>query len=665
MRPLAEDEISVLKQQGCTSQDWMRIRVADPFLPERIVRATLGGEIVLGTLDGYCRQDQALPCGIYDANLKDCTVGDRVRISNVGTVIQGYDIGGDACLEHIGGLQVAGQTTFGCGTIVDVVVESGGRGVPLFDLLSAQLAYLFAFYRHDKKLIQCLSSLVQNRIDEIQATRGVIGDGARLSCCGILENVYIGAHAVLEGVAKLTDCMILSEKNDPVLIGAGVQLDSVILRPGAHVESGAVLSNCFVGEGARVGKQFSAENSLFFANAEAFNGEACSAFVGPYAVSHHRSTLLLTALYSFYNAGSGTNFSNHRYKVGPVHQGVMERGCKTASNSYVCWPARVGAFTTVLGRHSGFFDTSAFPFSYLMEEDGASILLPAVNLFTVGTTRDADKWQKRDRRKCDKPLDLIHFDAFNPNTITRILHAVDRLTRYLDETGASEQRVAHRGVIIPRARLHNARDSYELALKRYFGQMVCLLVETANSLDDLRGEFAHAEAFVTALSGTAGWIDLCGLLLPQGSVDSIVRDLHDGTIATVAELTARFSDEYAGYSARASLWASGQWLKRNELFAGTVCAHDLSSAVLAWQGATQACNDKLLNDAQKEFSAQASISFGIDGGREIAAADFEAVRGTYDQNSFVCQIREETEKCKQRAEAVLAKIDRLFADTKA
>ena len=94
----------------------------------------------------------------------------------------------------------------------------------------------------------------------------------------------------------------------------------------------------FVGQGVQLGKQFSSENSLFFANCEGFHGEACSIFAGPYTVTHHKSTLLIAGIYSFYNAGSGTNQSNHMYKLGPVHQGVLQRGSKNGSFSYMRWP---------------------------------------------------------------------------------------------------------------------------------------------------------------------------------------------------------------------------------------------------------------------------------------------------------------------------------------
>ena len=46
------------------------------------------------------------------------------------------------------------------------------------------------------------------------------------------------------------------------------------------------------------------------------------------------ATLLIGTMLSFYNAGSATNYSNHAYKMGPIHYGTLARGCKTAE----CFP---------------------------------------------------------------------------------------------------------------------------------------------------------------------------------------------------------------------------------------------------------------------------------------------------------------------------------------
>ena len=105
----------------------------------------------------------------------------------------------------------------------------------------------------------------------------------------------------------------------------------------------------------------------------------------------HKSSLLIAGMFSFLNAGSGSNQSNHMYKLGPIHQGVVERGSKTTSDSYILWPAKVGAFSLIMGRHVNHPDTSGMPFSYLIEHGNRSYLVPGANLKSVGTIRDAQK----------------------------------------------------------------------------------------------------------------------------------------------------------------------------------------------------------------------------------------------------------------------------------
>ncbi len=229
----------------------------------------------------------------------------------------------------------------------------------------------------------------------------------------------------------------------------GVIAKKFIVLSGSRVDGGAILDKSFVGQGVKMGKQFSAENSVFFANCEAFHGEACSLFAGPYTVTHHKSTLMIASLVSFFNAGSGTNQSNHMYKLGPLHQGILERGSKTGSFAYLLLPVHIGAFTVVMGKHYANFDSSDFPFSYISEEKGKSELTPAMNLFTVGTRRDIDKWPARDRRNDPDKLDLIHFDLFNPYIVGKIINGINILNELAEKTDKKQDYVNYKGINYP------------------------------------------------------------------------------------------------------------------------------------------------------------------------------------------------------------------------
>lgn len=56
--------------------------------------------------------------------------------------------------------------------------EGGGREIPIFDFLSAPLAYILTLYRHRPELIQNLQKRVDNYATAQQSSTGSIGANA-------------------------------------------------------------------------------------------------------------------------------------------------------------------------------------------------------------------------------------------------------------------------------------------------------------------------------------------------------------------------------------------------------------------------------------------------------------------------------------------------------
>ena len=271
-----------------------------------------------------------------------------------------------------------------------------------------------ALYRHRPQLIERMKTLIEAYADEHASDVGTIGSHVTIVNSGYIKNVRISDYCEIEGAGRLKNGSINSNVADPVHIGYGVVCDDFIISSGSHIEDGTMITRCFVGQACHMGHNYSASDSLFFSNCQEENGEACAIFAGPFTVTHHKSTLLIAGMFSFMNAGSGSNQSNHMYKLGPIHQGALERGAKTTSDSYILWPARIGAFSLVMGRHVNHPDTSDLPFSYLIEDKNTTYLAPGVNLRSVGTIRDAQKWPKRDLRKDPVRLDQINYNLLSP-----------------------------------------------------------------------------------------------------------------------------------------------------------------------------------------------------------------------------------------------------------
>ena len=634
-RALTKDEIVSLESAGCCCGDWSRVRVSDGFDAGRVVRVAFIGDVRLGRMDGTVldMQGRERPAGLHNARLDNVSVGDNCGISNVGGELANLDIGAGVWIENVAGIACRGESAFGNGHAVAVFNEAGGREVKITAATSAQTAFLSALYRDRAGLAEALHALADRYADEVRAKRASIGDRARMADCGSIVNVRIGAHAVIEGASRLEEGTIVSSAAAPTSVGPDVVARHFILQQGAHVTDGAMLASTLIGEASRIGRQFSSENSVFFANSEGFHSEVCSVFGGPYTVTHHRSTLLIAGLFSFYNAGSATNQSNHMYKLGPVHQGLLERGCKTGSFSYLLFPARVGAFTAVIGKHYANFDTSDFPFSYIAEEDGKSTLVPAMNYFTVGTLRDGEKWPARDRRTAEKPLDQIVFDVLSPYTVRKMRRGRAAIETLGANADRSQTYVTWNGIHMKRLLIKTCGRYYKLAIEKYYGDTLVRRLADATDAADMARLLGPDPAGKTE---DGEWADVCGLLCRRDRLDDLIGRIASGKIGSLDDLQTEFESLAAAY--RADEWNAFRAMFQEEY--GEALSEQAKSGLKklldAWKSSSLKLINMVLGDAQKEFEGSTRIGFGLDGDTD---ADFEAVRGTFDTNAFVKDLK--------------------------
>lgn len=619
-RHLQDKEIASLVVYGCSANDWKEVLVADGFTVNFIQNVHFSGKVTLGVFDKVIDLPGGVSkhAGIYNCHLHNCSVGNNVYINKVNNYIANYNIANDVYIENINSLIVDGESSFGNGVEVAVMIESGERTIPVFDQMSAPLAYLLAFYRHDTDLKNALLGAVNEYVDKNRSDKGTIGQSAFISNCGAILNVRIGDFARLDGVSSLQNGTIVSNREAPVTVGYGVQCNDFIIHTGSSVTDAAMISRCFVGQGCIIGKQFSAIDSVFFANCQGLHGEAVSVFAGPYTVSHHKSTLMLTALYSFMNAGSGSNFSNHMYKLGPVHQGITERGVKTSSNSYIMWPARIGAFSVVLGQHKGNPDLRYLPFSYLMENDGESHLLVGVNLHSAGTIRDVQKWPKRDLRK-GPVTDPVHFDFLSPYTISKALKGIEILKELLANMESDTAFVWYQNCKIKRSALRKGIDLYGMAIDSFIAQNI-IKIEKENTDNQGYGE----------------WVDLAGMLAPLSMIEklckSIVTEKPD-----IDVIQQKIMDIYNRYQSLKISYAKSLVELSVQKEFGQLTETELDEMIQKGEKAENNFNDLILRDARKEFGSTARIGFGIDGNEDIRNADFELTRGVFEHHPFVIE----------------------------
>ncbi len=659
MRTLTQTEISLLESQGCSAEAWTRVLISDDQSLKYIRHTRFSGDIRIGRFEKSFDMPGGIHkhTGLFHATLHNVSIGDDCCIENIKNYIANYDIANDCFIENVDIILCDGPTSFGNGVDVAVLNETGGREVTIHDRLTAHEAYLEAFYRHRPKLIAHLKTFAAQRTAECTSERGTIAEHVTIVDTGYIKNMNVGAYAKVEGAGRLKNGTLNSRKEAPIHIGYGVIADDFIVQDGSSIEDCTTLSRVYVGQACMLGHGYSASDSLFFCNCQEENGEACAIFGGPFTVTHHKSTLLIAGMFSFMNAGSGSNQSNHMYKLGPIHQGALERGAKTSSDSYILWPARIGAFSLVMGRHNSHSDTSDLPFSYLIEKHGETWLVPAVNLRSVGTVRDAQKWPKRDRRYAEGRMDQVNFNLLSPYTIDKMLRGLHILEELEALSGPTSDVYAYQSAKISNNSMHRGQQLYRIAIEKFLGNSLISHLE--------RTDCSTAENVLEGLkpkrtAGRGVWVDLSGLIAPKELVNALLDDVEADKVPTDQAFCQALEDMHKNYYKYEWTWAYEKMLEYYGLYPDRITIEDLIAIIRRWKESVIKLDNMLYADAKKEFSMSAHTGFGFDGASQrTVEADFEQVRGDFETNPFVMATQEHIERKSALGDRMIAMLEAL------
>ena len=554
-RNLTLDERQALESRGCHAEDWDNVAVAHDFSVEQLRNVRLEGEIRIGS-------------------------GSHISYST----LRNYTIGNNCHIDTVLRMECRHSSLFGNGVMVAAVNENGGRSIPIYNELTSQIAYLMAMMRNKVAMSEELQRKAMAEAEKMRSTIGSVGDNVTILGVRFIREVNIGEGVSIEGASHIENGTIL----ECCKIGVDVRAKDFIADSHSIIESGACIERCFVGEKSHLANGFTAADSLFFANCHCENGEAAAIYAGPFTVSHHKSSLLIAGIFSFFNAGSGTNQSNHLFKSGAVHQAVHLRGSKFGSNAYVMSPAIEGPYTVILGRHKRHHDTQDMPYSYLIEEDGYSSLVPAIALTSYGTVRDTEKWKTRDKRVYKH--DNIHFEEYNPYLTGKMLRGVDILTR-LHEDDPEAKTYNYNRTIIKVAMLHRGIKLYNGAIAASLGAMLS------------RGDFSRASA-----ESCGEWVDIGGQYLPFEMLERIIEHTTNPS-TTIADVRKMFDDAMLCYDDMAAAYACN--LLAN-ILGHTPSSEEIEETIATSQKIMERMREKTEADRERDTGSGMMIGYGYD-----------------------------------------------------
>ena len=590
-RHITDREIDILEANNCWAEDWTSVMVAEDFRPNFMHRVMLYGDIRIGAFEKNVEVSKGFVkhSGINDATLRNVVIGDNCLIEKIGNYINNYTIGDDCHIANVSTIETTDGATFGEGNLISVLNEVGDGNVVLFRDLNSQLAAFMVKHFADKELKSEIRQLIRQQISDTAPERGVIGDRVKIVNTKEITNTVVFDDCEIDGASRLSDCTILTSPNASVYIGTGVICENSIISDGSSIINSVKIQDCFVGEACQLSNGFTASASWFFAISYMSNGEAGAAFCGPFTASHHKSSFLIGGMLSFYNAGSATNFSNHAYKMGPMHWGVLERGSKTASGAYLLMPATIGTFSVCFGKLMHHPNTRNLPFSYLIAGGDTMFLVPGRNITTVGLYRDIRKWPKRDVRPIGSQKSIVNFDWLSPFSVGEILNGKKILENLRSASGDNVSTYNYHEYVINASSLRKGIKYYDIALRIYMGAVLKRVLKKDPQLTP-----------PTSDVGVGDWHDLSGLLLPASEEERMINDIKDGTLGDIQAINDRLVEINNNYREYQWAWTYRMILDYYNLTELTLA--DAERIHVDYITARRAWIAEIRKDAEKEFA---------------------------------------------------------------
>ena len=102
--------------------------------------------------------------GVYNATLRNVSVGDNCLIENIGNFINNYTIGNECYISNVCTMETTEGATYGEGNLVSVLNEVGDGNVVIFSNLNSQFAAFMVKHFRDKEVKDAIRRLVDEDI---------------------------------------------------------------------------------------------------------------------------------------------------------------------------------------------------------------------------------------------------------------------------------------------------------------------------------------------------------------------------------------------------------------------------------------------------------------------------------------------------------------------
>jgi NDP-sugar pyrophosphorylase family protein len=683
-RHLHSDEVERLVKNDNTADNWDEILVTDQFEPGQIKNTQFFGLVRIGSTRNVILQhhDLRVPSGITNSTIISCDIGDDSAIHNV-SYLSHYIIGNHCILFNINEMHTTNHAKFGNGIVkegepenvrtwMDIMNETGCRKVLPFDGMTTGDAYLWAKYRDDSKLQENLKKITQESIDNHRGYYGTTGSHCVIKNSRILKDVRIGSHCYIKGANKIKNITINSSAGEPTQIGEGVELVNGIIGYGCRIFYGCKAVKFILGNNSNLKYGARLINSFLGDNSTISCCEVLNNLIFPAHEQHHNNSFLIASVVMGQSnmAAGATIGSNHNSRANDneiqAGRGFWPGLCTSVKHS-----CRFASF--VLLSKADYPSELDIPLPFSLVNNNVSKdqleVMPAYwwlyNMFALA--RNSWKFRNRDNRI--HKIQNIEFETFAPDTVEEIINARRLLEiwtakAHLEQSGRTDKSLkedelsssgkmllggdkeivsklevlgekmenSRRKTVI--LKVYEAYNGYGNIL-HYYAMKNLIDWKEANpekSLSDMHNELRGKRQ--------TEWTNLGGQIMQLKDLDQLRADIGSGKLDSWKNIHRRYD----------RLWEKYRSDKQKHSYALLCELNDTDQLTgEQWSAALR----KVVS-IQEYISEQVYVSRKKDYDNPYRAITFrnsnemKASIGTVEENSFILQVRQETDELKER-----------------
>ncbi|MCZ9963680.1 DUF4954 family protein [Brachyspira hyodysenteriae] len=195
--------------------------------------------------------------------------------------------------------------------------------------------------------------------------------------------------------------------------------------------------------------------------------------------------------------------------------------------------------------------------------------------------------------------------------------------------------LTYKNMIIKISSLDKYSKRYSIAIDLYLHNKILSYIENSKNIDEIIKNLNYDENSIFEK-----WVDIGGLICAKQRIDNIIKDLENDKISDVKSLTERFEDIYNLYLEDEKSWVMNTIKSRYNI--KDIDKEAIKKLLINHISLLEEAYNIFYKDVEKEYDASKMVSSGIDD-KSVMEKDFEAVRGTVNDNTFVIKYKKDME----------------------